>query len=245
MSSAEEQSNKGEASPESGQRRRVVWSWPRLLLTLVLLTAVGFFAFNGGRAWQGVDKTYLAGLEAQRDALAAERQALNTQLVNVRLQHSVTSQAGQVLQQDLRKLRDDREALKNELAFYRSLMAPGKLVKGLQVANLELFPRGEGKFTFHLVLTQVTNQRSRVSGVVSVEIGGTTEQETQPQVFSLTDLAEVDEYPLPYRFRYFQDIKGKLELPQGFRPQWVAVSATPKGKSAVERRFEWAELIQG
>ena len=65
----------------------------------------------------------------------------------------------------------------------------------------------------------------------------------EQQVLPLTELAEVQRYPLPYRFRYFQDLKGDLRLPKGFKPLEVQVSVTGRDAKQHEQTFAWADAL--
>ena len=219
------------------QRRRVLRTL--LLSTLLLGTAgAGFWA---GRHVQGIDTKRMLALEDIRVTQSIEQAQLRRDLVGLRLEQQVSQDAGNLLQADLKKLGDEVARLRDELVFYRSLMAPDKLAKGLQIAGFELFEKRSGAYTFHLLLTQVAQRRSRVSGKVHVEVLGQREGETE--VLPLTELSELKAYPLSYRFRYFQDIKGEIRLPSGFNPESVQVSVQARGKTAVERSFAWSESI--
>ena len=59
-------------------------------------------------------------------------------------------------------------------------------------------------------------------------------------VLSLTELAKVDAYPLKFRFRYFQDFRGELHLPDGFQPKSVVVTAVRDKGGDVQRTFAWS-----
>ena len=219
------------------QRRRVLHT---ALLT-VLLCATAFAGFWFGRHVQGVDQRRIAALEDMQRVSTEQQAGLRQELAGLRLEQSVSHQAGDELRGDLKQQGQELAALRDELVFYRSLMAPDRLAKGLQIAGFELFEKRSGGYTFHLLLTQVAQRRSRLSGKVSVQVSGVREGEAE--VLPLTDLAELEAYPLPYRFRYFQDIKGEIRLPEGFRPETVQVSVQARGKQAVERDFPWGDSV--
>ena len=49
---------------------------------------------------------------------------------------------------------------------------------------------------------------------------------------------------LKFRFRYFQDLGGKITLPEGFEAEQVILSITPGGKGKlppVKQTFDWPE----
>lgn len=136
--------------------------------------------------------------------------------------------------------------LEADLTFYRNIMAPSEASKGLQVDRLTLRDaRGERRYDFKLVLTQVGDNKSYISGVVAVNIIG--EQEGEQEVIPLRDLSEeVEDLGVRFRFRYFQDVEGTLALPDNFEPYEVQIVAKAEGNKAsqAERTFEWRQLAE-
>lgn len=208
---------------------------------------LGFFAilagagYAVGRYYGDLDRRYLDALTDMRVSLERELESLRREQVNLSIEKSVGVQSGNALRDSIKALHDEQAQLRQELVFYRSLMAPDKLSRGLQVASFELFAQRSGDFTYHLLLTQVTDQRARIGGSVEVAVVGTLAGETQ--VLPLTDLMETQRYPLTYRFRYFQDLKGELHLPDGFDPLEVQVSVTGKDAKKLEHKFAWADAL--
>ena len=147
-------------------------------------------------------------------------------------------------------LKDQLAALTEEVTFYKSLMSPSSLAKGLQIADFELTAmEAEGRYTFHLLLTQVETRRDWVQGEATLEVegrmretGGTDSATGNGQrVLPLTEIGEDDSYPLKFRFRYFQDLTGVISLPAGFEPERIVVRAGKRGASteAMTRTFDW------
>lgn len=235
-------------SPHGGMRVVAHEPWRRslmlVLLGLLILAAVGF-GFWLGLSVSGLDRTYLDALETRHRAGQARIGILNQQLADARLAQSIDAQAAGSLRETLGELRGEVAGLKEEVTFYKSLMAPSSLERGLQIANFEL-GRGDARnsFTYRLMLTQAKERRDWVQGKVEVQVHGTraTEQgEGAQEVLPLTELAELESYPLRFRFRYFQNLSGTVTLPEGFRPQAVLITVTPKGRSAdaAQRSFDW------
>jgi hypothetical protein len=131
------------------------------------------------------------------------------------------------------------------VTFYKSLMDPSSVERGLQIAQFELVSNEDSnQFSFHLLLTQMEARRDWVQGDVRVDVRGRAAHEGgagEEQVLSLTEIAEVDPYPLKYRFRYFQDLSGVLVLPTGFLPDAVLVSVNRRGnrQDNLQRTFAW------
>lgn len=214
------------------------------LLALVVASAVLFGYWLGGRE-SALDRTYLAALETREKALQARVRDLDRALADARLAQSVDAQAARSLRETISGLRDQLGALGEEVTFYKSLMAPSSMERGLQIAEFDLgVGEADNQFSYRILLTQAEERRSYIQGRVRLEVQGVRTGEdgaSVDTVLALTDLAEVDDYPLRFRFRYFQDLSGTVTLPAGFRPRSVLVTAVPNGQSGqqTERSFDW------
>jgi hypothetical protein len=97
----------------------------------------------------------------------------------------------------------------------------------------------------HLVLAQAIGASRRISGFVELNVEGTSGG--APVTLSLADLAGQNERQtrLNFSFRYFQNLRADLVLPEGFAPVRVKVKLTPQGKSAkpVEKSFDWVTPV--
>jgi len=214
----------------------------RLLLsvgTLLVLLAALAGGYYLGLAKSTLDQRYLASLEDMASANEQTIATLRQQLTDGKLARDVDREAAQELRTSIKGLRDEVAALEEEVRFYKSLMAPSSLEQGLQIAKFEVSPAAAAdQFAYRILLTQVATRRDWIQGHVRVEL-------TDPRsgrVLSLTEIAELEAYPLKFRFRYFQDLTGVLTLPAGFEPQSVTVTAARRGSAAQrqEKTFDWA-----
>ena len=216
----------------------------RVGLVLVVCSAVAFGYWLGGQTALR-NGAYTASLERLDQSHRAKIAQLNGELIDARLAQTVDQQASQSLRSLISELRDEVAGLEEEVVFYKSLMAPSSLAKGLQISDFELLPAEEGnKYAFRLLLTQAVVRRDWVQGAVELSVRGwmQADEGEKEKLLSLADLGAQDAYPLRFKFRYFQNLTGLISLPDGFRPELVVVAATPKGKSAevLQRSFRWA-----
>lgn len=122
-------------------------------------------------------------------------------------------------------------------------MAPGGNDKGLRVSKIDIIPEeAANRFRYSIMLTQVSDNSSYISGLAAVNIVGL--QDGERVILPLRDLdSEVTELGVKFRFRYFQEFGGTLTLPSKFVPEQVQVVSQSTGSKAqrVEQTVNWPQ----
>jgi len=224
--------------------------WRRPLVVLVS-AAIGLMClllgYGLGNRHVIAEAIARAELSRELEALQARLAELEAELVDTSLNEQVQQYANDALREDLTEAHQSMARLQEEVTFYKGLMAPSSLRQGLQVAELQVEPlpseTGEARFSYQLLLTQVALRRSFIAGEVRIDVIGQygDRDENAEAVLSLTELTDAASYPLKFRFRYFQDLAGRLTLPEGFNPQRVLVTANQNGKDPLQVTFAWPE----
>ena len=233
-------------------RMRVVAHSPRrrvlVMLGFIAVCVIGIAGgYRVGTSKADLDQIYMGALVELKRANEAELDQLNSLMVEANLNREVDRQAAQELRQTIKGLRDELAALNEEVTFYKSVMSPSSIARGLQIAEFDLATTdSNNQYTFHLLLTQVETRRDWIQGSVDFTVQGvirTAESAAgnAEQVLSLTEIGGADSYPLKFRFRYFQDLTGVITLPEGFEPQSVVVTALKRGANTagLSRSFDW------
>lgn len=196
------------------------------------------------------DRSEQARLSNRLAQTEVQLEQLRSDAIDARLAADVEGEAANALRRDMTGLHQANARLREEVTFYKSLMAPGSDAEGLRVAELEILPtEAANEFNFEILLTQVALRRRYIAGDLRIDVIGQSAGGPASSgvfqgdvVLSLTDLSDINTYPLKFRFRYFQDLAGRIALPQDFLPKTVRVSAIQKGESPVEATFAWPEL---
>lgn len=228
--------------PGYGLKRAVM-----LVVFIVLAAAAGYAAglAQGGFRFTSAEASS-ERLEDKVATLEANYREAQQQLVNLERGKLIDEQALNQAREIIVDLETRVGDLKSDLTFYKNIMAPSETSKGLQVDRFSLASdRQAGVYSFKLVLTQVGNNKSYISGVVAVNIIGMRDDEKE--IIALRDLSqEIEDLGVKFRFRYFQDVEGKLALPDGFDPLEVQVVAQAEGRksSQAERTFNWGDLTE-
>lgn len=213
---------------------------------VLVIGASAYVLYDKASRWAQAE---LVALQEERDELASTVTSLREANTTLRERVAVLERAQQVegkayqnVDQHLRSLQDEVLALKEEIAFYRGIVADGK-EKGLKiqtfVVDKETTP---GAYRFELVLTQQLKRVKTISGTVKLKV--LDEENGRPTNLLLSDLNGHQGDALKFEFKFFQRIEGRFTLPDGFKPDRLQIQVVSKGKkpASVEKSFEWRGL---
>jgi hypothetical protein len=209
-------------------------------IVLIVCAGVGLAGYFVGRGQLGAAATAIIGTTSANASAEQRVVELERKLADIQLSQVVDGDANESLRQTIKSLRDELSASQDEVLFYRQLMAPSEAQRGLRVEKLELNPGATpAEIKYRLLLTQVSDKNDWASGTVTVDIVGTSANEQV--VLPLTEMTQVESYPLAFKFRYFQDFTGTLVVPEGLKPEQVVVTAATSGKDGkrVQKTFSW------
>ncbi|TGN38367.1 DUF6776 family protein [Marinobacter confluentis] len=185
-------------------------------------------------------------LSSQVERLRDENREMSQRLVNLERGRAVDKQALNQSRRTIVGLETELSSLQSELVFYKNIMAPSDSSRGLQIDRLTMRNAGSpGAFDFMVVLVQRGDNKSYLSGYAEVNVVGL--QGDERESIALRDLSDdIENTDIKLRFRYFQEVKGRLQLPEGFEPLHVEVMAKRDGSGSaqVERTFDWEELTE-
>lgn len=216
------------------------------LLALVACLALVFIA---GKAYQDYE---LHRVLLERETLLsriAELENRNHKLVqkNAHLEggSKIEREAYQLANQELIKLQQELLKQKEELVFYRGIVAPSDRVLGVNLQSFEVRRKNsQNQFSFKLILTKSGKSTKKVSGNTAILIRG--ESEGKVSELKLTDLTlENSSKGTKFAFRYFQVFEGDIALPDGFEPFEVKIGVIPTTKKvkAFTETISWTEVL--
>jgi len=220
--------------------------WKDGLVVLGGACAVGLLlstTFEYGRYRAGFDQVAAAREQARLIAELGDQRAQNAALGDrvalLERSSEIDETARAQVKGNLSELQDEVLELREELAFYRGIVAPDD-GGGLRVQSLKLARGAQDRlWHFRLVLIQSIKHEQRAVGAVDLIVHGV--RGGTPVQLALREVAATPAAALQYSFRYFQDFEGDLMLPSGFTPGRVEVEVQPRaGGTAVRRSFDWA-----
>ena len=222
-------------------------NWRILLGVVILAGLAGLWGiYELGRYQGGFDA---AEARAERQRLMEAREALEERVAELRSQkvaleraRDIEEQGHEQVREDLKRLQDELLEIKEELAFYRGIVSPEDTASGLRVQSFDVEKNAsDDLFHYQLVLTQVLKNDSFTSGYAGLEVEGVHEDGGTRERLKLGAISADGTERLRFRFRYFQDFRGDLELPEDFVPFRVIVTVHPSGGryGTIEETFDW------
>jgi len=224
--------------PVNRRHRRRVRVYGALAVLLLVVTS-----FIGGQIsvhqnTSGLERD-LSHYRDRARALDDSLQSARNELALHRTSVQVAQQAQEQVRSEIRDLRGQMAELEEAVAFYKSVMAPGAVEQGLRIEKFDLAAAGtEGEVAFRLVLTQVGDNRNNVTGDVLLRLAGRQGEETV-QLSGSDILLEGSE--TRFRFRYFQELTGRLRLPADMQPEQITVEAISgtRRNQKTEKTYIW------
>jgi hypothetical protein len=225
---------------------RSTLSWPlRALLGLLaaaLAAAAGVVIYDYGRDIAGPDRRQVAAqieqLSTQLRDTAAERDRVTAQANSYEGELKVVRAAQEQLMQQVRSLENETTHLKEDLAFYDSLLPVGHSDKGVVIRSFRLQPEDESeRIRFRLLIQQSGKAERDFVGAVKLEVkftqrGGSYVYEI-PEADATPDRAKAFELS----FRHYQRLEGTFTLPTGAVAQSVLVRVLSAGETQTQQTF--------
>ncbi len=224
---------------DPARRRRL-----RILMGLValLLFVIGFTAGSWGGLPLGLESAMENRLLREQVVdMSKELEFLRQWKAENETRREIDRRALELVRQELATQQETIAELEKGIHFYRSLMAPDEETDGLSVRSIDIAPGENGKHPFRILVQQSARKHELLTGTLQVTLKGTLEGE--PVSYNLSDISEQVPNPdIRLRFKYFQAIDGLLELPVGFTPDVLSVSAhsiKPRS-SVVNKEIPWS-----
>lgn len=227
-------------------RRRVLFT--AAVLLGVLASALGGWAY-------GYYKTMLSQetIQADRAELLADLQTVQTENAELKRQIAILDRSSMMdqrateeVQSTIRTLRERVAQLEEDIVFYRQVVSEEIEDTGLVIGQFDISATAQaGRFRYKLVMRQEdADGDTFLLGHVNINIVG--QQDNEQVVYSLRDVSsDEDELDIRLRFKFFQNIEGVLELPEGFTPDRIQIAAasTEPVVKTLNQDFSW--VVEG
>jgi len=209
----------GIAAPRVAIHTHVPWYWRWLSIVAFAgaVVGVGWLTYDLGRQYAGFDNS-----EAQREKghlqdlnsrLQDENAALRREIAAVERQLQIEMATHGNLSGQIRNFAEENALLKEDLAFFQTLMASGGEAGGISVNRFRVQPDAlPGEYRYRLLIAQskqrVKDFRGRLQFIVDLEQGG------QSQVISIPK-GDVETQAYNLAFKFYQRVEGTFLVPPG------------------------------
>lgn len=222
--------------------------WLLIGMAAAALLLAGWEIYCLGMTGDASDRAdELAALRAERahlrqrvDTLEMRNEELERNLAQIESSRRIDAEAYALYTQERSGLEAQIRGLEEELTIYRGILSPERNKVGLEAQNFELKPAlGVQRYRYSFMLTQGGIKNPVARGTIRLTLEGL--QNGKPRQLGLADLTENGDADIAYRFRYFQVIKGVLQLPDDFQAERIVIKAIPASapKLPLEWTFDW------
>ena len=208
----------------------------RLLALLVFVSVLGicWFLYELGlnrAGFKQIEAIQERGeLESQISELEEQNKTLSERIAVLEVAAKIDREAYSKVEAELVSLQTRILEQQEDIEFYKGIVNENDGT-GLRIQDFQISRGlGERDYDLRLVLAQAFRSDRKISGKVEFVVEGV--QRGKASRLGLGELgAEGTPGTLSYSFRYFQDLKAAVVLPEDFTPERVQVIVRGSGKS--------------
>ena len=229
-------------------QRPALWIMSIVAIFLLVLVLLGL-AFDQGRRIAGYDSSeataYVDQLQQQIKQLQSESDESQRRAAMLERNSRIDDDTSEQLKKSFDALQAEAVELKKELSFYKSIVSPEDGKQSIMIQTIQLKKDEQGSFDYKIMISQRGRNDSFARGTADVTIKGLLQGKSK--VLELSAISDEAKNPMKFGFRYFQNLTGKLKLPDGFIADYLRVKLTPKTAKldAVDEQFPWDDLTAG
>jgi hypothetical protein len=223
----------GIAAPRVAVHTQVPWYLRWLIFTVLggVLLGVGWLTYDFGRQYAGFDqgealreKSQLQDLNSR---LKDENAAIRREIAAAERQLQIEFATHGNLSTQIRNLAEENALLKEDLAFFQTLMASGSEPGGISINRFRVQPDAlPGEYRYRLLIVQskqrVKEFHGRLQFIVDYENAARSE---------VVSLPKLDENAQAYNlvFKFYQRVEGTFMVPPGAVIKKVQVRVLENG----------------
>ncbi|MEO8007722.1 MAG: DUF6776 family protein [Betaproteobacteria bacterium] len=226
----------GIAAPRVAIHTHVPWYWRGLSVAVFAgaVVGVGWLTYDFGRQYAGFDNS-----EAQRQKSQLEDVNSKLQIENAAVRREIAAAERQLqielathgnLSGQIHNLSEENAMLKEDLAFFQTLMASGGEAGGISINRFRVEPDAlPGEYRYRLLIAQSKQRVKEFHGRLQFIVD--FEQDGKSEVISLP---KGDEGSQAYNlaFKFYQRVEGTFLVPPGAVIKKVQVRVLETGNPA-------------
>ena len=172
-----------------------------------------------------------------------EKDAMGTidHIRSIMMQANLANQTANDLKQALIEKENDIAELREQIYFYRAIIAPEDIAKGLTILSAKLGrPVEDGRFPFEIILRKSNPQEKMIKGSLNLILKDTLDTSGKSLVMKQFYTGDTK-----FKFKYFQRLKGMIKVPNSFIPVTIEARILAGNSQKLEKIWYWGDLLGG
>jgi len=211
------------------------WRWLGIIAVGGMVVGVGLMAYDYGMELAGFRQSEAARAIARMSGDIRERDThileLRSQVASVERQMQIDRATYGDLSRQVKVLSEENAALREDLAFFQSLMASGGKETGLSINRFRVQPDTlPGEYRYRLLLVQSGQRVKEFQGALQFVVN--LEQGDRKFVLSLPPEDQKNAREYQVSFKFFQRVEGTFKVAPGTIVKSLQVRVFESGSNA-------------
>ena len=215
---------------------RTYLPWPLKAVFFAVVVGVGgaiaMWGYDLGRSLTGFSpgatKEQLANYKEQLEKLSAERDQLSTTVNAAESQLNIQHSTQKQLAAQVKTLEGDNTKLKEDLAFFESLLPADTGSQGVSISRLKAEIVAPNQLRYRLLVMQGGKGEHDFVGNLQLTVTVLQGGKSAMMIFPETTSTDTEKFKLG--FKHYQRIEGVLTLPEGASMKMVQARILDKGQ---------------
>jgi cell division protein FtsB len=222
------------SAPKMTIKTQMPWAMRMLLaiLAIGLGGAIALWIYEGSRGLADVRtdnaREKIAQYKDQLEALKTERDQFSTTVNAAESQLNIERSAQKQLAAQVKNLESENRQLKEDLAFFESLLPNATGPQGVSIRRLKVDLIAPNQLRYRLLIMQGGSGEPRFIG--NLQLALTTLQDGKNAMMTFPDSTPVEQEKFKLSFKYYQRVEGVLTLPEGVSTKMVQARVLEKGQ---------------
>lgn len=220
-------------SPKMAVRTQMPWPMRFLIVVLTgLAGAIAMWAYDSGRAiadgTSDTTREQLVVYKEQVEKISAERDKLSGAADAAESQLNIERSAQKQLAAQVKSLEAENMRLKEDLAFFESLLPNATGPQGVAIRRLKVDQVAPNQLRYRLLIMQGGKGDRRFVGSLQLAVTTLQAGKSAMMIFPEAIPAEQDKFKLS--FMHYQRVEGVLTLPEGAATKLVQARVLENGQ---------------
>lgn len=227
------------SAPKMTIKRHLPWPLRAVFLAVVvgLGGAIAMWAYDLGRNFAGLNpsgmKDQVVALSEQVRKLGAERDQLSTSANAAESQLNIERSAQTQLAGQIKTLETENARLKEDLAFFESLLPTNIGVQGITIQRLKAEIIAPNQLRYRLLVIQGEKGAREFTG--NLQLSVTVLQAGKSAIINFPEQNAADLARYKLAFKYYQRVEGILTLPEGATIKAIQARVLDRGQMRTQQ----------